>query len=129
MAARLMTHEHGTSDERRVHPRVPERLALAVTETGVAITVETKNISASGAYCTVDQFLPPMTKLALRFELPDGTRHATIACAGVVVRAEPVIESGSRGRYHIAIFFSDLRPQDRSAIERYVRQKLAATSS
>lgn len=115
--------------ERRSAPRAAERVALAVSDTDFACTAETRNISASGAYCTVDRFIPPMTKLQLVFELPEGSRRVKIRCTGVVVRVEPVVEEAQRGRYHIAVFFSDLSDRDRSAISRFVQQRLAAGST
>jgi len=112
--------------ERRRAPRVAERVAVTMTDAGAQLTAETKNLSASGAYCTLNQFLAPMTKLQLRFELPGGVRHRTIRCSGVVVRVEPVIATADRGHYHVAIFFTDLAPRDREAIARFVQQRLAA---
>ena len=113
--------------ERRRAPRIAERLALAITEAGAQLTAETNNLSASGAYCTLDQFLAPMTKLQLRFELPGGSRRRLIRCSGVVVRVEPVITNADHGRYHVAIFFTDLVARDRTAIARFVRQRLSAS--
>ena len=115
--------------ERRRAPRIAERVALAITDGGTELTTETRNLSASGAYCTLDHFISPMSKLQLRFELPQGTRRTTIRCAGVVVRVEPVIAGAERARYNTAIFFTELSERNRSAISRFVRQRLSATPS
>ena len=130
MAARVMSGEGSrTMDkERRRAPRAAERVALSIGDAGTALQTETKNISASGAYCTLDRFLAPMTKLQLQFELPRGSRRARIRCSGVVVRVEPVV-SPERGQYNTAIFFTELSERDRSVIARFVRERLAATSS
>ncbi|PIQ84234.1 MAG: hypothetical protein COV75_03210 [Candidatus Omnitrophica bacterium CG11_big_fil_rev_8_21_14_0_20_63_9] len=117
------------SKERRQHPRIAERISLAVHSESAVVQAETKNLSASGVYCVLDQFLPPMTKLQLDFELPHGSSRKRIRCAGVVVRVEPIIANSDRGRYHIAIFFSDLSDRDRSAVSQYVSQRLAASPS
>lgn len=114
--------------ERRRAPRVAERIPLAISDGGAAITAETKNLSASGAYCTLDRFIAPMTKLQLQLELPDGARRTTITCEGVVVRVDPVIDNPDRGAYHVAIYFTELRERDRSAITHFVRQRLSAPS-
>ena len=114
------------TQERRRHPRVAEPVALAITEAGQALQAETKNLSISGAYCTMDRFMAPMTKVALQFELPNGPRRAMIRCSGVVVRVEPVIADAERGRFNTAIFFTDLSDRDRSVIERFVRRRLSA---
>ncbi len=118
-----MTHR-----ERRQLPRTPERLSIAVQDGGLSLTTETKNLSASGAYCLVDRFIPPMTKLALTFELPDGSRRVKIACAGAVVRVDPVITDAQHSSYHIAIFFTDLSDRDRAAIGRFVQHRLATAT-
>jgi hypothetical protein len=61
-----------------------------------------------------------MTKLDLQFDLENGARRVRVHCTGAVVRAEPVVASPERGRYNIAIFFTDLSERDRSAISRFV---------
>lgn len=115
--------------ERRQAPRASERVSVAVTENGAAFRAETNNLSATGAYCTVDRFIAPMTKLQIEYELPNGPRRVRIRCAGVVVRIEPVVEHADRGRYHMAIFFTDLTERDRSVITRFVRERLAERAS
>ena len=110
--------------ERRAAPRIEDRVQLAIVEDGAPLQAETKNLSTSGAYCLLDRFIAPMTKLQLEFQLPDESQRARVRCTGVVVRAEPVITEADRGRYHLAIFFTDLADRDRATIERYVRQRL-----
>ncbi|OGX29065.1 MAG: hypothetical protein A3B78_03460 [Omnitrophica WOR_2 bacterium RIFCSPHIGHO2_02_FULL_67_20] len=124
------------ASERRRSPRVSERVPLAITDGGAPIQAETVNLSAAGAYCTLDRFLAPMTKLQLDYELPDppgggvgGGRRVRIRCAGVVVRSEPVIVSPDKGRYHVAIFFTDLSERNRSVLSRFVRQRLSRPST
>lgn len=114
--------------ERRVAPRVPERLRFAFTHEGEVVEAESKNLSISGAYCTTTKFIPPMTKLQVQFDLPHNPRKATVRCTGVVVRAEPVVSSPQRAGYHLAIFFSDLSPRDREAIAQFVKARLASTA-
>ena len=115
--------------ERRGAPRVPEQLSCSLTDDGGAITAETKNISTAGAYCLLDRFIAPMTKLQLDFLLPTMPKPARIRCAGVVVRAEPVAATADRGAYHIAILFQDMPERDRAAIASFVRQRLAARAA
>ena len=124
MAARVMPEK-----ERRRAPRVDERVSVALTDEGKAFHTESENLSATGVYCTLDRFIPPMTKLQVQFELPDGARRVRIRCEGVVVRVEPIIANAERGRYHVAVFFSELTEHDRAAISRFVSQRLAARSS
>lgn len=137
MAARMMPPKRRTdTSERRRTPRVSERVPLGITEGGTTLEAETVNLSAAGAYCTLDRFLAPMTKLQLDYELPDPAgggalsgRRVRIRCAGVVVRSAPVIVSPDKGRYHVAIFFTDLSERDRSALSRFVRQRLSRPST
>lgn len=121
MASRLM------GNERRQAPRASERIRFTVADAGPAFETETRNLSASGAYCTMDRFIAPMTKLALEFQLPIEPRAVRIRCTGVVVRAEPVVVNAETGRYHVAIFFSDLSSADRASISRFVQQRLDAS--
>ena len=113
------------SQERRRAPRVSERIALGVIGTAEEVRAETANISTAGAYCTVDRFIPPMTKLQLQFELSYNARRVQVRCEGVVVRTEPVVENTEQGRYYVAIFFSDITDRDRAAIAAFVRDRLA----
>ena len=124
MATRLMAGQ-----ERRRDPRVDERVSVALTDEGKAFHAESENLSAAGVYCTLDRFIPPMTKLQVQFELPDGGRCVRVRCEGVVVRVEPIVTSAERGRYHVAVFFQDLTARNRSAISRFVSQRLAARSA
>ena len=114
--------------ERRQDPRVNERVSLAIRDASAELVGETKNLSASGAYCTLERFIAPMTKLELKLELPNETHPTLIRCQGVVVRVEPVVSNADRGRYHIAVLFTELKKQDRAAIERFVRQRLSAST-
>ena len=116
----MSSQKSSNGSERRGAPRVLHRVPLAIVGDGTVLQAETVNLSSTGAYCTVDQFLPPMTKLGLEFDLPDGSRHARVRCTGAVVRAEPVVATPEKGRYNIAIFFTDLSERDRSAISRFV---------
>ena len=116
--------------ERRREPRTAEHLPLAIQDASTELTTETNNLSASGVYCTLDRFIAPMSKLQLRFELPSHGHHSTpIRCSGVVVRVEPVISSAQKGRYHVAVLFTELAERDRAAIARFVRQRLSVSSS
>ncbi len=118
----------GINPERRAAPRVSERIQFAITQDGSLIEAETNNLSISGAYCTTNRFIPPMTKLQVQFELPDGSKRTTVHCSGVVVRMEPIVSSPERGSYHIAIFFSDISEQGRNTIAQFVRARLASTT-
>ena len=66
----------------------------------------------------------------LLFELPNKSHRPTsIRCSGVIVRVEPVISNLQQGHYHVAVLFTELAERDRTAIARFVRQRLSASSS
>ena len=124
-------HASGQSHagERRCAPRAAERIPLALTESGTALQTDTKNISASGAYCTLSHFVAPMSKLQVAFEIPDGARPKKIRCTGVVVRIEPIVNHAMNALYHAAIFFTELAERDRAIIARFVNTKLSPATS
>ena len=118
-----------TMRERRRAPRIAERVVMAITDAGTELATESNNLSTAGVYCTLDRFLAPMSKVQLQFALPNGRRSYKVRCTGVVVRVEPVIANASRGRFNVAIFFTELSDRNRSAITRFVRQRLSAASA
>jgi len=116
-----------TGHERRRAPRLVTRLPFAITDGTGAFIGHTKNISLTGAYCTVPQFLAPMTKLQVELELPSRPRPVRVACKGIVVRAEGPMPSRRTQACHVAIVFSDMSEAAREAIGRYVRRRLRMT--
>jgi len=108
-------------DERRKNPRLENNIPVKICLEGGDLVTETQNISRSGAYCRVSQYIAPMTKLKIHLllSLQKIGKNASkkISCEGVVVRSEPVSE---RGKYRIAIFFSDIKTRDAECITDYV---------
>ena len=123
------TPSHPSPSDRRRAPRLAEQLPLTLADgpDGINVQTQTKNLSASGVYCTVNRFVRPMTKLKIGLELPTTPHPARIYCEGVVVRIDPPHEQAGTLEYHIAIFFSDLTDRDRSLIARYVQQRQPPT--
>lgn len=113
--------------ERRKYPRVEAFLPLKITSADYDIVTETKNISASGAYCTVDEPLPLMTKLSIIILLPfkhnsggeRGKNIKKINCGGAVVRKETVRDNGKH-LYRVGIFFNEISDKDRKVIVSYI---------
>ena len=111
--------------ERRRDPRLENNIPIKIYgEEGDVIT-DTANISRSGAYCRVDKYIAPMTKLKIQLLLPitKAGKAATkrISCHGVVVRAEPV--AGEK-YCHVAIFFNDISQRDSESISDFVTAQL-----
>ena len=111
----------GSIDERRKNPRLDNNIPVKICQEGGDLVTETKNVSRSGAYCRVNQYIEPMTKLKIHLLLsfPKSGKSVTkkISCEGVVVRSEPASDDG---KYHIAVFFSDISKRDAECITDYV---------
>ena len=118
----------GMTQEKRSAPRIAKQIRFAISDGTSVIQAETKNLSVSGAYCLIDKFIAPMTKLEVQFELPHKQHPVKIRSAGVVVRVEPVVSANQQGKYNMAIFFSNLSSHDREAIAAFVREHLALTA-
>lgn len=79
--------------------------------------------------CRLEKPIEPMTKLEVSLELPvppreDGTSLLQrIHCAGVVVRQNRLVGQGA-ARYETAVYFSDIRPEDRRRIGEFVLRSM-----
>ncbi|MCK5012346.1 MAG: PilZ domain-containing protein [Candidatus Omnitrophica bacterium] len=108
-------------DERRKDPRLENNIPVKICQEGGDLVTETQNVSRSGAYCCVNRNIEPMTKLKIHLLLsfPKGTKSVTkkISCEGIVVRSQPAPDDG---KYHIAVFFSDITKRDAECITDYV---------
>mgnify|MGYP001577182158 CR=1 FL=1 len=116
-------------EERRSHPRIEKNVPLKIKDDRFDIVTETKNISCSGAYCIVNQYLAPMTKVAITLLIPipksdNKTVIKKIKCQGVVVRTEPNFQTKD-GEYKIAIFFNQIGRKDMQDISSYVNFHLS----
>ena len=109
--------------ERRRAVRITERLPFKVGHRGYAIQAVTQNISTSGAMCWVEEEIPMMTQLDVALSLPGAFRARKVRMKGVVVRKEKDAETG---RFTLAIFFSDIQPQDRKKLEKFIERRLAS---
>lgn len=107
--------------ERRKDPRLDNNIPVKICQEDGDLVTETQNISRSGAYCRVNQYIAPMTKLKIHLLLSASksgkSASKKISCEGVVVRSEPAPDGK---RYHIAIFFSDITRRDAEYITDYV---------
>ena len=110
--------------ERRRHPRIPKGLPLKIKGQDFDFVTETINISRSGAYCQVSQYIAPMTKLGIiiLLSIKRGNKTVTkkLQCQGAVVRTE----EDPNGGYRIAVFFSEISGPDSQKISQYVESYL-----
>lgn len=118
-----------TVSERRRDPRLTATIPIKISEEGGDTVTQTANISRSGAYCYVEKYIEPMTKLKIHLLLPlKKNGKATtkkITCQGVVVRTEHV--KGGSG-CNVAIFFNDIVQRDAESIADYVSSCLEPKS-
>lgn len=111
--------------ERRQYPRIAQRLPVNIITDGYGFATLTHNVSCVGAYCRIDKYIPPFTKVAIRLSLPvvsksGGEKDAKVECKGVVVRTEDEASGG----FNIAIFFNEIKNSERNKISKYVTQFL-----
>jgi hypothetical protein len=111
--------------ERRKYLRVTQRVPLALSANGYDFTTTTQNISCVGAYCHIDKYVPPFTKVLVKMDIPSAASNSNVECHGVVVRTEDDRNNG----FNVAIFFNDIRDIERKKISRYISQLLSHGSS
>jgi c-di-GMP-binding flagellar brake protein YcgR len=113
--------------ERRRHKRLKIRLKASIgtrpDDPRVSIpSVLILDLSLGGAYCEVDRYVEPLTKvlLTINFASLNAVRAQDEAavCRGVVVRTEP--EGGKEGRYRMGILFTEISRPDREKIQGFL---------
>ncbi len=126
-----MTHQSPESSgaERRRHPRLDHSLPLKISADHQDILTETTNLSCSGAFCSINRRIDPMTKLKVHLLLPlrrgQKVENHKITCTGVVVRCQQV----DADNFTAAIFFSDITPRDSQAISEFVLHEQSRRSA
>jgi hypothetical protein len=112
-----------TLKERRVHPRLAHKLPLNLAVNGYDFSTVSRNISSVGAYCHLDKYMPPFTKISVKLSLPnkdEAGKNTIVECKGVVVRTEDEADGG----FNLAIFFNQMRSDQRKKIAQYISQFL-----
>ncbi len=114
-----------SSRERRLHPRLEHKLPVKIVANGYDFVTSTHNISCLGAYCNVNKYVPPFTKISVRLDLPlaakETSNHISIVeCKGVIVRTE----DDPAGGFNVAVFFNEIKEPDRNKINQYISQFL-----
>ena len=117
--------QKGHPKERRSHPRTEGNIPVKISSTEFDIVTETKNLSRTGAYCRINKYIEPMTKLSLHLLLPFKRNNRIItkkvSCKGVIVRTESF--PGNED-FCIAIYFNDIQNKDADCIAEYVSTTL-----
>ena len=118
-----------TKAERRQYPRREQRLPIKLAVNGYDFITSTHNVSCVGAYCHVTKYMPPFTKVVVKLTLPiitdNGNKNYNAECKGVVVRSV----DESNGGFNIAIFFNEIKDDQRKKISQYVKQFFPEKSS
>lgn len=109
-----------TRDERRLYPRIDQKLPLKIAANGFDFCTATENISCLGAYCRIDKYIPPFTKILIGLTLPasptGNKTESCVECKGVIVRSE----DSSGGGFNVAIFFNEIKETEKQKIARYL---------
>lgn len=111
--------KHKNDIERRLHPRIEKEFPVKIAANGYDFVTATQNLSCLGAYCRINKYVPPFTKVSIKLNLPNAT-NPNIECKGVIVRTE----DESTGGFNIAIFFNEIKDNQRQKISQYLNQFL-----
>ena len=119
-------HSRSAGMEHRGVPRADIGLSLEIKKDKRVIEAHTRNISSSGAYCTLDKFVPLNSTLDLTLLLPEKSKKGhparkKVRCHGIVVRNQPEDADVVHPHYGIALFFTDLAKADRQRLSSLVR--------
>lgn len=113
-----------TIAERRFSRRIDQKLPVNLSANGYSFATSTQNISCTGAYCHIDKYIPPFTKLAIKMVLPvisqNKKEQIDIECKGVIVRTNDERQGG----FNIAVYFSEINERQQQKISKYISQFL-----
>lgn len=116
---------HNSPEEKRKHPRLEKNIPLKLSYDDSDIVTETHNLSRSGAYCQVDKYIEPMTKLKIHLLLPFNKNGKVltkkVSCHGIVVRTE---SAKGRDTFNVAIYFNDIQTREADYITDYINNVL-----
>ena len=108
------------NSEKRRYSRLVKDLPIKIRAQDFDIITQTKNVSAIGAYCQINKYIAPMTKLNIVLLLPAPQKKAVkIQCEGVVARINEAKE-GANPTYNIAVFFNRISKNDVNRIDKYI---------
>lgn len=116
--------KNNTVVERRISPRIDQKVPVNLSANGYSFVTSTQNVSCTGAYCHINKYIPPFTKLAIKMVLPIISRNkkelVNIECKGVIVRASEEDKDG----FNVAIFFNEINDRQQQKISKYINQFL-----
>lgn len=113
---------YGKNSEKRQYPRIIQSLPVRIAADGYDFSSVTKNVSCVGAYCHINKYVPPFTRVAVRINLPivvnREKKDHLVECKGVIVRTEDEKEGG----FNIAVYFNEIKENQRKIISQYINQ-------
>lgn len=114
----------GNAIERRRAPRASADLPIRLGENEQTLPARLRDLSSSGLCCHYPEPLREMTMVQMDLDLPG--QEGSHQVQGAVVRCEK-----QRGinppTYEVAVFFTDLAPGARKAIDGFVRSRIEAS--
>jgi hypothetical protein len=111
--------------ERRLYPRIDRRMPVKIIANGYDFATSTLNISCVGAYCRINKYVPPFTRVMIKLSFPPASNNdSSVECKGVIVRTEDAPDGG----FNIAVFFNQINEPQRQKISRYLDQFFPQTS-
>ncbi len=117
---------YGQVRERRKPPRIEKTVPLKLSSEEFDVVTETKNLSCAGAYCRVNKYFEPMSKLEVHLLLPfkkgEKTTIKRVSCKGVVVRVDS--QPGNE-YFNVAIFFNDIDKKNTKNLAEYINSALS----
>ncbi len=116
-------------NERRKCPRVEKILPIKLSGSEFDILTETNNISASGAYFSLERPLELMAKLNVVLLIPIKKNKSKIiekiSCTGIIVRCE-IADIDTKHAYRAAMYFNTLKDHDKKVLHSYINSHLKA---
>ena len=123
-------NQNNSFEEKREHVRFDRNIPVKISGGDFDLVTETRNLSRSGAYCRVNKYIEPMTKLRIYLLLPfkknDKIVTKKISCSGVIVRTE---SDPGNDHFNVAIYFNDVKNRDADYMAEYVNSLLEDDAS
>jgi cytidylate kinase len=116
-----------TTVERRSHARFSHSIEIEgpADGQGTVARMVASDLSMGGLHCSSSHDYPEMTRLAVRLQLPNGSRAETLDVHAVVVRRTELASSSGAARFELGLFFTGMSDEAKERLARF----LARTSS
>lgn len=115
-------------ENRRKHPRISTDIEIKIEnilkrgDKGLKLG-KVKNMSCSGMFCSVNNFVNLLTKMEGVLKLTINKSEEEVTFRGIVVRCDPQKKVKECKDYNIAIFFNSMEDEDKEKIKHYLETK------